>query len=311
LPPLWKSEDLETVACDLCGGTANTLRVVRADGLRVVECAGCGLCYVNPRPRSDAVARLYDGEYFTKTSSGRRGVGYDAYLDGEESEGFLRESRLRLDLAMRHVPLAGKRVLEVGCATGEVCHLVVQAGATVLGIDLSVEIIEEARRRFPEIAFEAVPLERVRDEAGFDAILAFEVVEHFPSPKVFFAAAGSLLRSGGYLALSTPNCDCARHVGWQRWLGFARSFEHLYYLGIDQLVRYAGEARLQLLGWYTLGGYEAPRAPSPVRTAVRVLLTSLRLVSHARWVRGVFRSDGPPFDRHGKRSDLIAVLVKP
>jgi cyclopropane fatty-acyl-phospholipid synthase-like methyltransferase len=266
---------------------------------------------VNPRPRPDAVARLYDGEYFTKTSSGRRGVGYDAYLDGEESEGLLRESRLRLDLAMRHVPLAGKRVLEVGCATGEVCQFVAQSGATVVGIDLSEEIIEEARRRFPEIAFEALPLELVRDEAGFDAVLAFEVVEHFPSPKVFFGAVGSLLRSGGYLALSTPNCDCARHIGWQQWLGFTRSFEHLHYLGIDQLLRYAAKAGLQLLEWYTLGGYEAPRTPSAVRTAVRALLTSLRLVNHARWARGVFRSDGPPFDRHGKRSDLIAVLVKP
>jgi len=45
----WTKEQLEYVACDYCGGEDFREVTVRPDGLRVVECWGCGLSLVIPR----------------------------------------------------------------------------------------------------------------------------------------------------------------------------------------------------------------------------------------------------------------------
>ena len=60
--------------------------------------------------------------------------------------------RKLLDLfAERVIPLG--RVCEIGCGPGEVAHYLHQCGVDILGIDLSPNMIAEARRLSPEIDF--------------------------------------------------------------------------------------------------------------------------------------------------------------
>ena len=62
---------LEHVPCDLCGSTSYGVRYRKPDNwLRstlfefpVVECDGCSLVYVNPRPTMAAMAGLYPDGY--------------------------------------------------------------------------------------------------------------------------------------------------------------------------------------------------------------------------------------------------------
>jgi predicted SAM-dependent methyltransferase len=50
-------------------------------------------------------------------------------------------------------------------------------------------------------------LETVSLEGKFDAITAWDVLEHVPHPRAFLSACRSLLRPGGFLFLNVPDLD--------------------------------------------------------------------------------------------------------
>ena len=106
----WLPEELEEIPCDFCGARETAKQFIRKDGMRVVECAQCGLAYLNPRPKPEFITRFYDPDYFTGAAAERRstpGVGGElrtGAIDerekiGEGSAGPGRELRLHIGKA--------------------------------------------------------------------------------------------------------------------------------------------------------------------------------------------------------------------
>ncbi|HTS24401.1 MAG TPA: class I SAM-dependent methyltransferase, partial [Bryobacteraceae bacterium] len=106
-----------------------------------------------------------------------------------------RESRLRnlfrcIDAGL----LTGKRVLEVGCGTGELGQAFVAAGCRVLSVDGRPEYIEELGRRFPGRQALVMDLENwVPAQLGrFDMVLCFGLLYHLARPAEFLASCSRL-----------------------------------------------------------------------------------------------------------------------
>src|SRR6266571_2896502 len=76
-----------------------------------------------------------------------------------------------------------KRVLDAGCGSGYGAKLLRGAGASeVVGVDISHEVIEIARKQYSEdgvqfLQDDCQSLSRV--SGRFDVIIAFESIEHF------------------------------------------------------------------------------------------------------------------------------------
>ncbi|NUZ07092.1 bifunctional 2-polyprenyl-6-hydroxyphenol methylase/3-demethylubiquinol 3-O-methyltransferase UbiG [Piscinibacter koreensis] len=117
---------------------------------------------------------------------------------------------LRLDWIDRHAGLAGKAVLDVGCGGGILSDSMARRGADVLGIDLATKALrvaqlhaietETPRIRYREVAVEALAAE---SPAAFDVVTCMEMLEHVPEPGSVVAAAGQLVRPGGWVFFST------------------------------------------------------------------------------------------------------------
>jgi SAM-dependent methyltransferase len=66
----------------------------------------------------------------------------------------------------------------------------------------------------------------------------WEVIEHLPNPDDTLRQIYSVLRTGGRLALTTPDSgSLAAAVSGKRWLGWKKVPEHLYFFDKRNLVR--------------------------------------------------------------------------
>jgi 2-polyprenyl-3-methyl-5-hydroxy-6-metoxy-1,4-benzoquinol methylase len=75
----------------------------------------------------------------------------------------------------------GRRVLDAGCGTGYGSTILAESGAEdVIGIDIAEDAVEAARGRQSRcVHFEVADLRALPfEDASFDAIVSFEVIEH-------------------------------------------------------------------------------------------------------------------------------------
>lgn len=107
-------------------------------------------------------------------------------------------------------PLAGLRILDVGCGGGLVAEPLARLGAEVTGIDAAAKNVAAARRHSAEadlgIDYRHGTAEGLA-EAGerFDAVLALEIIEHVGDLDLFVRSLGRLVRPGGLVLFSTLN----------------------------------------------------------------------------------------------------------
>ena len=294
---------LEQVACDVCGTEGASPVFKRPDAMQVVECEQCGLMYLSPRPTTSAIKSWYGRDYFLGNAP-CAGRGYSDYF-AEESLGDLQKvAQQKLKLVSRHFSFQDAKVLELGCATGETCHAVSQEGAKVVGCDLSGAAIRVARRRYPNLEFQIGSTEQLPfAPASFDAVLAFELIEHVSHPSAFVREVHRVLRPGGVLALTTPNVECGRRVGWHQWTGFLTSFEHLYFFNSGSLERALSRSGMFVAGVYSQGEGRASKSGA---ARLKNLLRRLRLFKPAK---ALYRAALGPHAETWMPSDVLHTLM--
>ena len=119
---------------------------------------------------------------------------------------------LRLDWINSHVPLDGRRVLDVGCGGGILSDSMARKGAEVLGIDLSAKALKVAQLHALEagttnVAYREVSAEALAAEqpGSFDVITCMEMLEHVPDPASIVRSCAALAKPGGWVFFSTIN----------------------------------------------------------------------------------------------------------
>jgi 2-polyprenyl-6-hydroxyphenyl methylase/3-demethylubiquinone-9 3-methyltransferase len=118
---------------------------------------------------------------------------------------------LRLDYVDSRAPLAGKRVLDVGCGGGLLAEGMAARGARVTGIDLSEGALKVARLHLKEsglqVDYRLQSAETLAEEmpGAFDLVTCMEMLEHVPDPASIITACARLLCPGGQVFFSTLN----------------------------------------------------------------------------------------------------------
>lgn len=118
---------------------------------------------------------------------------------------------LRLEWINGRVPLAGKRVVDVGCGGGILAEAIARKGATVTGIDLSEKALKVADLHSLEsgvnVRYELRSAEDLAThEAGqYDVVTCMEMLEHVPDPSAVVKACATLVKPGGHVFFSTIN----------------------------------------------------------------------------------------------------------
>jgi 2-polyprenyl-6-hydroxyphenyl methylase/3-demethylubiquinone-9 3-methyltransferase len=108
------------------------------------------------------------------------------------------------------LPLAGKRVVDVGCGGGLLSEPMARLGAQVTGLDPAGGNIAVAKAHAHSmglaIDYRAETIEEVAARGErFDIVLALEVVEHVADVPAFLRALAQATRPGGLVVMSTLN----------------------------------------------------------------------------------------------------------
>jgi trans-aconitate methyltransferase len=94
-------------------------------------------------------------------------------------------------------PRPDERILDLGCGTGALTAQIAAAGAQVVGVDSSPEMVEQARRSFPELRFEVADARTLKFDGDFDAVFSNAVLHWVKPPEEAVSRIRTALKPGG------------------------------------------------------------------------------------------------------------------
>jgi SAM-dependent methyltransferase len=103
---------------------------------------------------------------------------------------------------------SGLRVLDVASGEGYGSHLLAQAAALVVGVDVSTDAVTHATARYhaSNLRYVAASCTDIPEpDASFDLIVSFETIEHITEHAAFLSEVDRLLAPGGMFIISSPN----------------------------------------------------------------------------------------------------------
>ena len=158
-----------------------------------------------------------------------------------------------LDRVVVHA--AGQPVVDVGSGPGHVTAYLAESGADATGIDLSPEMVTEARRRFPGLGFEVGDLRRLTRPAassGWAAVLGWYSLIHLAASELPDAVAALVrpLAAGGWLVLGMHAGTEVRHL--DAWFGHRVDLDFVLHdrAFVVEVVESAGLVDIE---WYLRG----------------------------------------------------------
>lgn len=97
-------------------------------------------------------------------------------------------------------------LLEVGCGEGRGISHLKPGIKSYTAIDKIDTAIGQLRKRYPESKFIQSHLPPLPfEEAAFDTVVSFQVIEHIPDDRLFLKEIHRVLRTGGVALITTPN----------------------------------------------------------------------------------------------------------
>jgi SAM-dependent methyltransferase len=199
----------------------------------LVRCTSCGLLRLHPQPESELLAAAYGSGYAPHIRPGLSG----------KAKGWLERRSVR---RLQRYLAAPQRVLDVGCATGDLLLAIRNAGnPNVVGVEVGATAANVAQQRGLDVRKAELEDVAFADES-FDTVILSHTLEHVPNPLVTLHEVQRILRPGGALILWLPNEESteARVLG-RRWIGYDPP-RHLTTFGVSTLSTALWNAGLQV-----------------------------------------------------------------
>jgi SAM-dependent methyltransferase len=204
------------VSCPVCESTVSSPRRGRG-GIRLDACASCGSWYLDPEAHPYRPASLYNQSYFDPWDMK---PGSPAWR--------LREQTARSRLALLASLGGSGRLLDLGCAGGYLVAAAGDYGFDACGLEISEYAVGVAAQIAPGRVRQGVLETADYADGSFDAVTAFDLVEHHPQPTRLLERIRAILKPNGLFAATVPDLNSlTRRLMGPAWPHFKE--EHLFY----------------------------------------------------------------------------------
>ncbi|MFI3256867.1 MAG: methyltransferase domain-containing protein, partial [Spirochaetales bacterium] len=198
-------------ACPVCGKTKYIDKIIARDSIKTIrKCTQCSVLYTAFCLKTKDYKTAYFFEEY-KTQYGK------TYLEDFESIKLQGVRRLQYIEACLSISVRTKKtILDIGCAYGPFLAAATQRDFIPYGTDISEEAVVYAREKlhaftataaFPDFDAKKAFANDCPQDANFDVITMWYVIEHFSDVHAVLQAVSKFLKIGGVFAFSTPNAS--------------------------------------------------------------------------------------------------------
>ena len=198
---------IEQAVCPICS-SANSKQILKGKErlhhsttsvFGVVKCLDCDLCYTNPRVTEGTIGYFYPEDYHP-------------YLNTAMNEAELNSAiQSHLKKGVYYIPTLSndkKRVLEIGCATGEFVGYLKQIGWDAYGVEMNKTSAESAMKNYGVNVFNGRFEESKFEPDYFDYVAMWHTMEHVYKPQNVLNEINKIIKPGGQIAISLPRFEC-------------------------------------------------------------------------------------------------------
>ncbi len=199
------------------------------------KCLGCGLIFVNPRPDENEIGAYYQSEEYISHDAGKRNLLTVIYKIARH---YSVKGKFR---TIRNYAI-GKRLLDIGCGTGELLDYCQRMGFETRGVEPGEKARHHAINMYGlQVAGQLQNL--IEPEGSFDVITLWHVLEHLHHLDESIGQIGRLLSPEGSLIVAVPN-NQSHDAAWYKefWAAYDVP-RHLYHFNkntIEKLFRNHG-----------------------------------------------------------------------
>lgn len=266
----------------------------------LLECTNqmCGLVWLNPMPRPEELPKLYEN-YYTHTPpqpvkpsllKQYFTAGCDAYLQekyqtphpisriGQLIKPLIKLNpawKANLDFSLFYLPTRpGKKLLEIGCGSGQMLKNMRDLGWEVTGIDFDPQC-QSITQETGIPVYQGDVLEQNLPANSFDVIVMSHVIEHLPDPIATLKECLRLLRPNGHLIAITPNTNGYNHKYFKKNSRILETPRHLHLFTTASLQQIANKA-----------GFKHCHCSSTIRDFTGLWWASSQIAKHGKYQMG-------------------------
>ncbi len=198
--------------CFICGH--EKLENIFQKGVyKIFQCKSCKFATLSPYPSIREAKSIYQETYF----------------EDKKTSDFLADSQQKFNFIRYLLPVSA-RVLDFGCGMGEFVGICRKQGLKVEGYDISKYSSRFVAKKYKVPTLSGELTKNLYKLKSFDAICAFDVIEHMPNFKTAMKFFKGWLKPGGILVLTTPDIESwdSKLLG-SFWYGFRKIPEHINY----------------------------------------------------------------------------------